>query len=168
MQNPKKRSPWLTCLLIFGIFCILCLCCSGITLGVGYYLYTSGTLSVNNILDLLNLGPSEIQVVNLSDGDIEVTLLSYDEESGEYSHAQSTTLMPFDIKTLRSISSGDYQIDVESYNDLPPGQICNIHIKGSSFYSIAVLPEGIVIAQEGKRVSSSDDVNMETSPLCDN
>jgi hypothetical protein len=168
MENPKKRNPWLTCLLIFVIFCILSLCCSGITLLSGYYLYSSGRLSVNNILNLVNLGPSEIQVVNLSDGDIEVTLLSIDKESGESSHIQSKTLMPFDIKTLRSISSGDYTIDVETYSNQPQGQICNIHIKGSSLYSIAVLPEGIIIAQDGKKVSSIDDVNMKTSTLCDN
>ncbi len=76
--------------------------------------------------------------------------------------------MPFDIKTLRSISSGDYRINVESYNDQPQGQVCNLHIKGGSFYSIAVLPEGIVIALDGKSVSSIDDIDMKTSPLCEN
>ncbi len=132
MENSKKRRPWLTCLLIFVILSILCLCCSGITLGVGYYFYDRGTLSINSILNLVNIGPSEIQVVNLSDGDVEVTLLSYSEESGEYSHMQSASLMPFDIKTLRSISSGDYRINVESYNDQPQGQVCNLHIKGGA------------------------------------
>jgi len=162
----NKRSPWVACIFILGLIVILCLCGSVLVLGSGTYLYSSGTISINDIIKIVNLGPSELQIVNLSEGDIEVNLIYFDENDGETSHIQSKNLSPYDIKTLRSISPGSYQLEIIVSNGMPSSDVCDLKIKGGSFYSIAVLPEGIIIALDGKKVTSINDVNMATSSLC--
>jgi hypothetical protein len=162
----KKRSPWMTCLLVVVIIGTLSVCGMVVLGGIGAYLYSTGTVTLNDILNIANLGPAEIQLVNLSDGRIDVDLRFINEEDDSTSHFDSASLEPFDMAAFRSISKGRYELIFEVPNGLPPNDTCNLNVKGGSFYHVAVVPEGIVIVLEGEKVTSVEEVNMATSPLC--
>ncbi len=74
MSQPSGSKALITCLIIVAIIAVIGFCCLAITGGIGFYLYRNGQLNFNQFLSFGSAGPSEIQVINLSDGPIEVQL----------------------------------------------------------------------------------------------
>jgi len=164
-QPPKKRS-WKTCLVIAGVIAVVSICCLASTAGIGYYLYTNGQLDINQILSFAGMGPSEIQIINLSDGPIEAHLDRIDDESGESYNQGTLDLDPYDIASFRNLSTNDYILHIDVYNGLPPSSSCALHIKGGQVYRVVTVPEGIIIARDNNNVDSKEELDISTSPLC--
>lgn len=162
----NKRSPFLSCLFALVAIGLLSVCCLG-GLGIsGYYIYSSRTFTLNDILNIANLGPSEFQLVNLSDGSIDVELRGISEEDGSTYHVESASMEPFDMAALRSVSRGRYELIIEVHNGLPQSETCYLRVGGGSNYHVAIVPEGIAIVLEGREVSSVQELNMASSSLC--
>lgn len=164
-QTPKKRSSK-TCLVIAGVIAAVSFCCLASTAGIGYYLYTNGQLDINQILSFAGIGPSEIQVINLSDGPIEAHLDRIDDESGE-SYSQGTLdLASYDIASFRNLSTNEYILRIDVNNGLPPSSNCTLHIKGGQVYRVVTVPEGTIIARDKNNVDSIEELDISTSSLC--
>jgi len=134
---------------------------------VGAYLYSTNIITLNDILNIANLGPGEIQFVNLSDDTIEIELRSIDEEAGETYHVDSASMNPYDMASFRSISKGRYELSIAAPGGSITGETCYLNIKGGDAYHVAVIPEGIIIALEGKKFNNPEEINMATSSLCE-
>lgn len=163
MEKNKKRR---TCLIVGLAIVLGCLCVVVVLGGVGYYLYSSGQLDLNEVSGWFGFGPGEIQVINLSDGEIEAVLTRISEEDGESYSEGDATLAPYDIKTFRSLSGDRYTLEINVSNGLPASSSCTVRMKGGDIYRVVVVPEGTAITLEGEDVTSADEVNIQTSSLC--
>ena len=163
MAGKKKRS---TCLIVGLVLVGVCLCTVVIAGGAGYYFYSTGKLTLNQVLNWVNLGPAEIQIVNLSDDVLSAELTWTNPDTGETSHWGSKELTSYDISSFRGLSAGDYQLLLSTTTGLPPGGTCYLTLKGGDMMKFFAVPEGVGVILSGKKVTSTDQVNMETAPLC--
>lgn len=166
MSHPRKKRPWLTCLTLIGCVAVLCLCCNALVAGLGYALYTNGSLNLNQVLSLVGMSPSEMQIINLSDGPIETRLERIEAESGESYNQGSLELDPYAIASFRSLSASEYRLQIEVPNGLPPSSSCRLQIKGGQVYRVVTVPEGIVIALDNHEVDAIEELDMAQSPFC--
>jgi hypothetical protein len=164
-EAPKKRT-WKTCLIIGCVIVVISFCCLVVVGGLGYYLYTSGQLDVNQILSFAGFGPSEIQIINLSDGSINAQLERIDDETGERYEQGSLDLAPYDTASFRSISANKYILDIEVPNGLPPSSSCFLRIKGGQVFRVVTVPEGTIIALDGNKVDDIEELDITTSSIC--
>lgn len=167
-QAPRrKRSPLLTCTAILILLFVACVCGSAVIVGAGGYLYSNNIITLNDILNIANLGPGEIQFVNLSDDTIEIELRSIDDEDGETHQVDSASMKPYDMTSFHSISKGRYELSITAPGGSITGDTCYLNLKGGDAYHVAVIPEGIIIALEGMKINGPEDINMATSSLCE-
>ncbi len=166
MSQPPKKRPWITCMIVVGVIAAISICCLAVVGGFGYYLYTNGQLDINQILSFAGIGPSEIQVINLSDGLIEAQLDRIDDESGESYNQGTLDLAPYDIASFRTLSASDYILHINVPNGLPPSSTCTLKIKGGQVYRVVTVPEGTVIARDKNDVDSIEELDISTSSLC--
>ena len=166
MYQPRKKRPWITCLIVVVAIAVLSICCLAAAGGVGYYLYTNGQIDVNQLLSIAGMGPSEIQIINLSDGPIEANLDRIDDETGEAYSKDTLDLDPYDIASYRNLFTSDYILYINVPNELPPSSTCALSIKGGQVYRVVTVPEGTVIARDGSKVDTVEELDMTTSSLC--
>ena len=166
MSQPPKKKPWITCLIIAGVIAAVSICCLALTGGIGFYLYTNGQLDINQVLSFVGIGPSEVQVINLSDGPIEAQLDRIDNESGESYNQGTLDLAPYDIASFRTLSTSEYILHIDVPNGLPPSSTCTLKIKGGQIYRVVTIPEGTVIARDKNDVDSIEELDISTSSFC--
>ena len=166
MSPPPKKRPWITCLIVVAALAVISICCLALAGGAGYYLYTNGKIDLNQILSLTGMGPSEIQVINLSDGPITAQLERIDDETGESYNQGDLDLAPYDIASYRNLYTSDYILQINVPNGQPPNSTCNLTIKGGQVYRVVTVPEGTVIARDGNKVDTVEELDMTTSSLC--
>lgn len=166
MENPPPKRSWKTCLIIAAVIVILGFCCLVTAGGIGYYLYTNGRLDLNQILSFAGMGPSEIQVINLSDGPIYARLEQINDDSEENTFSGNLDLAPYDIASFRSLSNDTYLLQISVPNGLPPNSSCTLKIKGGQVYRVVSVPEGTVIARDKNKVDTAEELDINTSSLC--
>lgn len=163
MADHKRRN---TCLLPALGIVALCVCAT-VGLGAGgYFLYRSGRLDLNEVLGFVGIGPGELQISNLSDGELYLEISYKDEETGEQRSEESLELAPFDIRILPSLTPREYRITIRSEFGQPPDGECRIILRGGDTISFVAVPEGVLVYRDGDQVSASEDVNLLTSPVC--
>lgn len=163
MSGKRKRN---SCLMIGLALIGLCLCGLVIVGGGGYYLYSTGELTVNEVLNWVNLGPAEIQIANFTDDVLFAEMTYTNEETGETNHWGSKEMNSYDISSFRGLSAGDYQLIFSSNTGMPQGATCYLTVKGGDLFEFMAVPEGIGVLLSGAKVSTPEEVNMLTSPLC--
>jgi len=166
MSTPPQKKSWKTCLIIAAVLAVVSICCLAATGGIGYYLYTNGQLDVNQTLSFVGIGPGEIQVINLSDGPVEALLDRIDDESGESYNQGILKLAPYDIASFRALSASTYILQIHVPNGLPPNSTCTLRMKGGQVYRVVTIPEGTVIARDNNKVDSAEELDINTSSLC--
>jgi len=112
------------------------------------------------------MGPSEIQVINLSDGIIYARLERINDDAEENSFSGSLDLEPYDIASFRSLSKDTYILQISVPNGLPPNSTCTLKIKGGQVYRVVSIPEGTVIARDKNKVDTAEELDINTSSLC--
>jgi len=163
MAQPKKRN---TCLIIALVLIGACVCLTAAAGVGGFFLYRSGQLSLNDVLGLVGMGPGEVQVSNLSDGTLYVEVTYLDEETGERHTAESLEMAPFDIRLLNNLTPREYQITISSEFETPPGGSCRLNLGGGDTVSLVAVPEGVIVYREGDNITTSEEINLLTSPVC--
>ena len=166
MQQPAQRSPWITCLIVAVVLTVLCTCCLVIVGGGGYYLYINGQLNLNQIMSSAGMGPSEIQIINLSDGPITAKLEHIDNETSEKTSRDTLELDPYDIASFRDLARSQFILTIEVSNGQPPNSICRLDIRGSQVYRVVTVPDGTIIALDDNEVNTTDELDITTSSLC--
>ncbi len=164
MDGKKKRN---TCLIVGLVLVGMC-CCTIIGLGGGgYYLYTTGHLDLNEISALLGMGPVKIEIANLSDITLYAEITYEDDEvTGETHTHSSLVLEPFDIRVVSGLSARVYQVVFSSDGGMPNGGTCILKVRGGDHLTFIAVPEGIGVVREGDEVTTSEEVNITTSPIC--
>ena len=166
MSQSSSLKPLITCLIIFAVIAVIGFCCLVITGIVGYFLYTNSQLDITQFLSLGSSGPSEIQVINLSDGPIEVQLERISDDSDENINKGSLDLAPYDISSFHALSNSKYLLHITVANGLPPNSTCRLNIKRGQIYRVVTVPEGTVIALGENEVNSVKELDITISPLC--
>lgn len=166
MSQSGQQTSWKTCLIIAAIIVVICFCCLVTAGGIGYYLYSNGRLDFNQILSITGVGPTEIQVINLSDGPVKAQLDRIDDESGESYNQGTLNLAPYDIAWFRTLSTGKYILQINASNGQPPNSTCTLKIKGGHIYRVVTVPEGTVIARDNNKANSAEELDINTSSLC--
>ena len=159
----KKRN---SCLLVGFALAGLCLCSLVIAGGGGYYLYSTGQLTYSQVLNWFNLGPAEIQILNLSDDVLFAELTWINPETGETSHSGSKEMESFDISSFHDLAGGNFELELWTNSGMPQGGTCGLTLKGGDVMKFIAVPEGIGVILSGKKITSPDHVNMLTTPLC--
>lgn len=163
MAGRKRRN---TCLIVGLGFVAACLCAVVILGGGGYYLYSTGKLSLGDVLGFVGMGPGEVHVSNLSDGILYVEMTYIDEETGEKRTAEELEMAPFDIRILTDLTPREYQITISSEFEMPPGGSCRLYLGGGDTVSLVAVPEGVIVYREGDSVSTGEEINLLTSLVC--
>jgi hypothetical protein len=147
-----------SCLLIL----ILLLLLGG---GGGYLLYTNGVITQYQIMQAIGLGTGEMNVTNLSDESVTVTLMMLDAESQETGLNREATLKPMEIRDFTAIQPGLYKISVPRPQG-PGGGTCTVKIDSGDFYRIVLVRTSTLIARDKQPARTSTDLNFPDSPLC--
>ena len=166
MSQSSGIKALTTCLLIATVIAVIGFCCLVITGGIGYFLYRSGQLDMNQFLSFGRVDPGEIQVINLSDGPIEVQLERISEDSEENINKGTLDLAPYDISSFPELSTSEYILHIKVPNGLPPNSTCRLTIKRGQIYRVVTVPEGTVIALDNNDVTTIEELDMTTSSLC--
>lgn len=166
METPPPKRSRKTCLIIAAIIVLISICCVVTAGGVAYYLYSNGQLDSNQILSFVGMGPSEIQVINLSDGIIYARLERINDDAEENSFVGSHDLDPYDIASFRSLYKDIYVLQISVPSGAPPDSNCTLKIKGGQIYRVVSVPEGTVIARDNNKVDSAEELDINTSSLC--
>ena len=126
--------------------------------------YQSGLLTVDSALNLIGLGPGDVEVDNFRDEAIQVAILQLDAPADSLPMEVSLEINPFDIRTYRLQNPGRYGIDFStSAADLGT---CTLSVKSGDEFQFVVLPDGIVINPVDDPVSVGSDLVVATSALC--
>ena len=166
MSKSSGSKTLITCLIIAIVIVVIGFCCLAITGGIGYLLYRSGQLDLNQFLSFGSADPSKIQVINLSDGPIAAHLERISTDSEENVNKGSLNLAPYDISSLSDLSANEYILLINVPNGLPPNSTCRLKIKRGQVYRVVTIPEGTVIALDNNEVTTVEELDLTTSPLC--
>ena len=159
----KQRSPCGCCFTILLVFIVLIVG----TIGVGWYMLQNGSLTQRGILNTLGMGTGEAAVLNLTDGDLSVSIasLSTDSSSGSGLLETDLALKPTDSNSFRSIGPGRYRITFSATVGEASGS-CSLQVGSGDVYQFVAVNEGIVVTNEKYPPSRAEDLNMATSSLC--
>lgn len=158
----KKRSPCGCCLAV-TLLSLLLVCGGGATL---WFLIQNGAISGRQILSTIGMGPGEINVVNLTDGDLQVTLTSLETNSTNSIYDNSVTMTANEIRGFANLPAGRYKVAFTYAAGTPGAGECTIKLNGSDYYQYVAVPEGIAVSSKKEPAQSASDVNIESSSLC--
>jgi len=137
----------------------------GVVLAVGGFVaYQSGLLTVDSALNLIGLGPADVEVDNFRDDTIQVAIVQLDAPADSLPMEVSLEINPFDIRTYRLQNPGRYRMDFNAgAADLGT---CTLNVKSGDEFQFVALPDGIVINPVDDPVSVGSDLVVATSALC--
>jgi len=129
------------------------------------FMIQNGTINQRQIMNIFGLGTGEADVLNLTDGDLSVSMASLSSEAGA-SSSDSLTLKPNDRKGFTTLQPGRYRISFASTVGTGANGDCTLQISSGDLYQFVALNEGVVITNEKNPPKSNTDLNMATSTLC--
>lgn len=129
------------------------------------FMIQNGTINQRQIMNAMGLGTGEAAVLNLSDGDLSVSMTSLSSESGA-SSSDTLTLKPNDSTGFTTLQPGRYRLSFSSTVGAEASGDCTLQISSGDVYQFVALNEGVVITNEKYPPKSNTDVNMATSALC--
>jgi len=137
----------------------------GVVLAVGGFVaYQSGLLTVDSALNLIGLGPGDVELDNFRDEAIQVAIVQLDAPPDSLPMEVTLEINPFDIRTYRLQNPGRYRIDFSTgAADLGT---CTLNVKSGDEFQFVALPDGIVINPVDDPVSVGSDLVVATSALC--
>ncbi|MEP7355690.1 MAG: FHA domain-containing protein, partial [Anaerolineales bacterium] len=170
--TPKRgRGCWFwlvggCVVLIFG-----CL----IVAGGGFFAYRSGLITQNTLLNVVGLGPADMEFDNFRDEPIHMTIVSLDAtpspsaEPGSFdinANASGLEVDSFDIYNWHVPQPGHYRVDFSLSSGGDELGTCTINLKSGDQYQFVALPERIAINRVNRPSSTGPDFVVETSSFC--
>ena len=149
---------------LVGLFAVILVC--GVV-GIGGFLaYRAGVFTPRTVLNLVGLGPGDIEIDNFRDDTIEVSVLQLDVASDSTPTQTSLEIHSFDIQSYLVQQPGRYQVDFGTTVGGADLGTCTITIKSGDKYQFVPLPDKIVINRVNHPVSVGSDLIVATSTLC--
>lgn len=155
----KSRAGW--CL--GGCLLVLVGLCGGVALL--YFMIQNGTITQRQILNTIGLGTGEVNIMNLLDGSLSVTLEPVNTGTPDPYSNSSLTIETAESDAFVALSPGRYKLNFTSEADGTTSE-CTIKVDSGDNYRFIAVPEGVGVFREKESAQSSEDVNVSTSPLC--
>jgi hypothetical protein len=157
----KKKSRAGCC--VGGCLIVLVGLCGGVALL--YFLIQNGTITQRQILNTIGLGTGEVNVLNLLDSSLSVTLEPLSTGTPDPYSNSSLTIEAAESDAFIGLAPGRYKLNFTSGADGASSE-CTIKVDSGDNYRFVAVPEGVGIFREKEAPQSSEDVNVGTSPLC--
>lgn len=156
----KKRSCCLSCLLsaVIGVLAL-------VVLGMGVYLlFKNGVVTERQVLALVGKVPGEVNIINLLDEPLDVTLNPLDSsQSNTFTVGNGLNLQPMDVDGF-TMDAGGYELSFSSSST--PTSVCTLKIASNDYLRFAVSGSGIIVTSDAHPSKTDADLRIETSPLC--
>jgi hypothetical protein len=162
---PAKKSVGGCWLWLLGGCLVMIVGCV-VLAGGGFLLYRSGLITVNSMLNLVGLGPADVEVDNFRDGTIYVTVQQVEVASNTNPGQGYFQLDSFDLHTYHAPQPGRYRVDFGSTSDAADLGTCTLTLKSGDHYQFVTLPDKIVINHVNRPASTGPDFVVGTSALC--
>ena len=131
----------------------------------GYIAFRSGALTLATVLDLVGMGPGDIEVDNFRDDAMRVSVLKIEDSQSTKPTPTSLQLESFNISTYRAQNPGKYRVDFSTGTGSALGT-CTLTLKSRDHYQFVALPRQILINRVNRPVSTGTDLVVATSTLC--
>jgi len=122
-------------------------------------------LTLNNLLNVVGLGPGSIEVDNFRDDKIEVNITQLEPPADSSSIKLSLRLGAFDVRSDTISQPGKYRVDFSTDKGAKLGT-CTLNVRSGDHYQFVALPERIAINRVNNPSSVGADFVVETSSLC--
>jgi hypothetical protein len=160
--TPQRKSN--TGCLIGGCFVLVLVCL--LSVGGGFLAYQSGAFTLNNLLNIVGLGPGSIEVDNFRDDKVEVKITQLEPPKDSSPIQSSFRLGAFDVHSYTVTQPGKYRIEFATTDKNTKLGTCNLNVQSGDHYQFVMLPERIAINRANKPSSVGNDFVVETSSLC--
>ena len=138
-----------------------------VLLGIGGFVaYSSGALTLNTVLNLVGLGPGDIEVDNFRDDAIQVNVRRIDPTQATPSSGSTFNLNAFDVKSYRATNPGTYRVEFRTARGSAILGACNLNIRSGDRYQFVALPERLVVNRANNPSNVGRDFVVQTSALC--
>jgi hypothetical protein len=147
-----------------GCIAIILLC---VLIGVGGFLaYQSGAITPATALNLVGLGPGDIEIDNFRDDTLYVTITQLDVPPDSTPARKSLEIKSFDIQAHRVQNPGRYRVEFGAARGSANLGTCTLNIRSGDQYQFVPLPNNIVVNRANNPVSVGADFIVATSALC--
>lgn len=160
-KSPSKSNRGC---LIGGCVVLVFVCL--LSVGGGFWAYQSGAFTLNNLLNLVGLGPGSIEVDNFRDDKIEVKITQLEPPKDSSPIQSSFRLAAFDVHTYTVTQPGKYRVEFSATDKNTKLGTCNLNVQSGDQYQFVMLPERIAVNRANKPSSAGSDFVVETSSLC--
>jgi hypothetical protein len=110
-------------------------------------------------------GAGEYVVINTCDAELHVTITQLSDEQNDPSMQDAISLAPLEIGGQGGLPAGRYRLDF-SGAELPAPLTCEFRLQRKDSYHFVVVPEGIVVTRQDSRQESAIELDVRSSPLC--
>lgn len=147
-----------------GCIAIILLC---IALWAGGFLaYQSGVITQTTLLNLVGVGPGDVQVDNFRDDTIHVTINQLNAPADSTPARAALQIKSFDVGAYRAANPGRYRVDFGTTRGGTNLGSCTLTIKSGDQYQFIALPNNIAIHRANNPASLGVDFVVATSALC--
>jgi len=135
---------------------------AGVAVFVGFQ---NGMITPNTVLNLVGLGPGDIEVDNFRDDAIQVNIQPIATTQDSTPSPSALILNAFDVKSFRAQNPGKYRVDFALKKGGGLGT-CTLNIKSGDRYQFVALPDGILVNRANSPSSVGRDLKIVTSSFC--
>ncbi|RPI25241.1 MAG: hypothetical protein EHM70_20335 [Chloroflexota bacterium] len=165
-QAYAPRSGGSGCLKWLACGCVMMFLAVAVVGAGGYFAYTSGILTLDNLMELAGMGPAYIEIDNFRDEPITVSIVQLDVAEDDYPITAFYELNSFDIKVSTIGEAGRYQVDFGFSGGGADLGTCILTLSGGDQIQFVPLPDQIVVNDVKDPVSTGSDLVVSTSSLC--
>ncbi len=154
------RNLLLGCL---GLVVLIVVIAVGLFLGV-----RSGAITQGGVLNIVGLGPADIEVDNFRDDAISVNIVRIETvgASAPTPTPFGLRLNAFDVKTHRVQNPGKYRVEFRAVRGNADLGSCTLTVRGGDDWQFVALPERIAVNRANSPSSQGADFVIQTSSLC--
>jgi hypothetical protein len=163
---PAEKKKGVGCGRLLACGCLALVLLVLVAGGGGYYAYKNQLITMNTVLNLVGMGPADIEVDNFRDDTVFVTMTQLNVPEGSTGAYYSMEIRPFDIQTHRFSSPGRFQIDFGTSSAGADLGTCILSLKSGESYQFVPLPDMIVINPQKHAPETGEDLVVATSALC--
>ena len=159
----KKRGGcwlWLACGCLAVVLAIV-VCGVG-----GFVAYKSGAVSLDTVLNLVGLGPADIEFDNFRDETIYISILQLDVASDESPAEASLEIEAFDVRSYHVVNPGRYLVNFGLFSEGSDLGVCALTVKSGDQYQFIPLPERIAVNRLNDPPTIGTDLIVGVSSLC--
>lgn len=132
----------------------------------GFLAYQSGLITQTTVLNLVGIGPGDIQVDNFRDDTIHVTITQLEVPQDSTPARAALQINAFDVAAYRAANPGRYRVDFGTTRGGTNLGFCTLTIKSGDQYQFIALPDNIVTHRANNPASFGADFVVATSALC--